>query len=86
MKEHFIGKDKDRSKYAWLSKMTTYSKGSESIGAWLASSFCERINLFANQVVTFGNTVTLLGDGEMETWKLVMSRMIRDFMVFEREH
>ena len=65
MKEYFIGKDKDRSKYAWLSKMTIYSKGSKSIGALLASSFCERVNLFANQVVTFGNT--LLGDGEMET-------------------
>jgi len=76
MKEDFIEKDKDRSKYGWLPKMATCSKG--SIGSLLASSFCERINSCANQVPTLGNT--LLGDGEME--KLVMCRMNRDFMVF----
>jgi len=76
MKEDFIEKDKDRSKYGWLPKMTTCSKG--SIGSLLASSFCERINSCANQVLTLRKT--LLGDGEME--KLVMCRMNRDFMVF----
>ena len=72
MKEDFIEKDKDRSKYGWLPKMATCSKG--SIGSLLASSFCERINSCANQVLTFGNT--LLCDGEME--KLVKCRMNRD--------
>jgi len=47
MKEDFIEKDKDCSKYGWLPKMwlpkiATCSKG--SIGSLLASSFCERIN------------------------------------------
>jgi len=80
MKQDFIEKDKDRSKYGWLPKMATCSKG--SIGSWLASSFCERINSCANQVLTLGNT--LLGDVEME--KLVMCRMNRDFMVFMRKN
>ena len=41
MKEDFIEKDKDRSKYGWLPKMTTCSKG--SIGSLLVSNFCEHI-------------------------------------------
>jgi len=41
MKEDFIEKDKDRSKYGWLPKMATYSKG--SIGSLLVASFCERL-------------------------------------------
>jgi len=48
----------------------------------LASSFCERINSCANQVVTSGNI--LLGDGKME--KLVMCRMNGDCIVFMRAH
>ena len=79
MKEDFIEKDKDRKKYGWLPKMATCSKG--SIGSWLASSFCERINSCANQVLTLGNT--LLSDGDME--KLVMCRMNEDFIVFMRQ-
>jgi len=79
MKEDFIEKNKDRSKYGLLPKMATCSKG--SIRSLLASSFCERINSCANQVLTLGNT--LLG-GEME--KLVMCRMNRDFMVFMRKN
>jgi len=59
--------------------MTTCPKG--SIGFLLVSSFCERINSCADQVLTFVNT--LLGDGEME--KLVTCRMNRDFMVFMRK-
>ena len=59
MKEDFTEQDKDRSKYGWLPKTATCSKG--SIGALLVSSFCECIvNSYANQVVTLGNT--LLGD------------------------
>ena len=80
MKEDFIEKDKDRKKYGWLPKMATCSKG--SIGSLLVSSFCERINSCANQVLTLGNT--LLSDGEME--KLVMCRMNEDFIVFMRQH
>jgi len=80
MKEDFIEKDKDRSKYGWSPKMATCSKG--SIGSLVASSFCERINSCANQVLTFGKT--LLGDGEMEN--SVMCRMNRDFMVFMRKN
>ena len=79
MKEDFIEKDKDRKKYGWLPKMATCSKG--SIGSLLASSFCERINSCANQVLTLGNT--LLSDGEME--KLVMCHMHEDFIVFMRQ-
>jgi len=74
MKEDFIEKDKDCSKYEWLSKMATCSKG--SIGSALASSFCERINSCA-QILTLGNT--FLGDGEME--KKVTRRINRDFIV-----
>jgi len=80
MKEDFIEKDKDRSKYGWLPKMATCSKG--SIGSLLVSSFCERINSCANQVLTLGSI--LLGDGEME--KLVMCRMNRYFMAFMRKN
>ena len=61
MNEDFIEKDKDRSKYGWLPKMATCSKG--SIGSLVASSFCECINSYANQDHTLGDT--LLGDGEM---------------------
>ena len=60
--------------------MSTSSKG--FIGSLLASSFCERINSCANQILTLGNT--LLGDGVME--KLVMCRMNQDFMVFMRKN
>jgi len=80
MKEDFIEKDKDRSNNGWLPTMATCSKG--SIGSLLTSSFCERINSCANQVLTLGNT--LLGDGEMK--KSVMSRMNRDIMVFMRKN
>jgi len=80
MKNDFIEKDKDRSKYGWLPEMATCSKG--SIGSLLASNFCERINSCANQVLTLRNT--LLGDGEMG--KLVMCRLNRDFMVFMRKN
>jgi len=75
MKEDFISKDKDHSKYRWLPKMTTCSKG--SIGSLLTSSFCERINSCGNQAFTLGKT--LLGDGEMEFF--FMYRMNRDFIV-----
>ena len=53
-----------------------------SIGSLLASSFCERINSCANQILTLGNT--LLGDGEMQ--KLVLCRMNQDFIVFMRKN
>ena len=80
MKEDFIEKDKDCSKYGWLPKMTTCSKG--SIGSLLSVSFCDRINSYANQVPTFGNS--LLCDSEME--KLVLCRMNEDFIVCMRKN
>jgi len=80
MKEDFIEKDKDRSKYGWLPKIATCSKG--SIGSLLAVSFCERINSCANQVLTLGNS--LLGDSEME--KSVMCRMNQDLIGFMRKN
>ena len=80
MKEDFIERDMDCSKYGWLPKMATCSKG--SIGSLLASSSWERINSCANQVLTLGKT--LFGDGEIE--KLVMCRMNQDFMVFMRKY
>ena len=80
IKEDFIQKDKDRKKYGWLPKMATCSKG--SIWSLLTSSFCERINSCANQVLALGNT--LMGDGEME--KLVMCSMDEDYIVFMRQH
>ena len=80
MKEDSIEKNKDRGKYGWLPKMASCSKG--SIGSLWASSFSERINSCANQILTFGKT--LLRDGEMP--KLVMCHMNRDFIVFMRKH
>ena len=62
MKEEVINQDPDRALYGYLPQMATFSKG--SVGCLLASSFCERINSCANQVVTDGNT--LLSDKEME--------------------
>jgi len=80
MKEDFIEKDKDHSKYGRLPKMAICSK--RSIGSLLASSFCECINSCANRILTLENT--LLGDGEIE--RLVMCRMNRDFIVFMRKY
>ena len=60
--------------------MATCPKG--SIESLLVSSFCERINSCANQVLTLRNT--LLSDGEME--KLVMCHMNRDFIAFMRKN
>mmetsp|Transcript_28404 Transcript_28404/g.41868 ORF Transcript_28404/g.41868 Transcript_28404/m.41868 type:complete len:98 (-) Transcript_28404:298-591(-) len=56
------------------------SKG--TIGALLASSFCERINSAANLVVTTGNS--LLGTDEINM--LVTLRMNRGFMQFMKRH
>ena len=60
--------------------MATTSRG--SIGAYLAASFCERINFAANKTVTKGNT--LLSGAEVNM--LVVLRMNRRFMVHMREH
>jgi hypothetical protein len=65
--------------YGYLPQMATFSKG--SVGCLLASSFCERINSCANQVVTEGNT--LLSDKEMEM--VVMLRMNESFITFMRK-
>jgi hypothetical protein len=49
MKEDFIEKDEDCSKYEWLPTMGIWSKG--SIGSILASSFCKCINSCTDQAV-----------------------------------
>jgi len=54
MKEDLTEKNKDRSKYGWLPKMATCSKG--STGSLLASSFWERVNSCANRILTLENT------------------------------
>ena len=79
MKEEVINQDPDRALYGYLPQMATFSKG--SVGCLLASSFCERINSCANQVVTDGNT--LLSDKEMEM--VVMLRMNELFIAFMRK-
>jgi len=74
---------KDHSKYKWLPNMATCSKG--SIGSLLASSFCERINSCANQILTLGNTL-LIDHHDSELEKIIMCRMNRDLMVFMRKN
>ena len=59
--------------------MATASKG--SIGAWLASSFCKRVDSVSNQVVTKGNI--LLVPDEIDILKTL--RMNKGFMKFVRE-
>ena len=61
-----IKSDPTRNKYGFLPKMATASK--DQIGTWLASSFCERFNLVANQVVTKENY--LLYPDEIDMLKL----------------
>jgi hypothetical protein len=80
LKKFFIEPDKTGELYGFLPKMATASKC--SIGAFGASSFCERINSAANLILTKGNT--LLGDAEID--KLVVLRMNRDFMAFMRKY
>ena len=58
--------------------MAIISRG--SIGTFLASSFCERINSAGNLVMTDGNT--MLGDEELNM--MATLRMNRDFMKFMR--
>jgi hypothetical protein len=72
--KQFITEDPDRKKYGHLPYMATGSKA--SIGALLASSFCERINSAANIVLHDGN----LKLGEEEINKMTVLRMNRTFM------
>ena len=69
-----VEEDRDGSKFGHLPVMTTASKA--SIGALLASSFCERINSGANIVLHDGN----LKMSEDEINKLTVLRMNKDFM------
>ena len=74
----FIAEDPDKSKYGHLPYMATTSKG--SLGALLASSFCERVNSAANIILTDDNLK--LGDDEVS--KLTMLRMNRPFLEYMR--
>ena len=80
MKKYFINVDDAFEKFGYLPKMATASKG--SIGSFMASSFCERINSAANLILTLGNT--LLSDEEIDM--LVVLRMNRDFLNFMHLH
>ena len=76
----FINPDPTGTVLGYLLQMATTSRG--SIGAYLASSFCGRINSAANQVVI--KEITLLSDEEVSM--LVVLRMNRRFMAYMREH
>ena len=78
LKTHFIEQDPDRAFFGYLPKMATTSQG--SIGALLFASFCERINSYANQVLTSGNSS--LGPALID--KIVVLRMNKKFMKFMR--
>ena len=68
-----------RNKCGFLPKMAAASKG--SIGAWLASSLCKRVNSVANQAVTKGSS--LLAPNEIGM--LATLRMSRNFVKIIRE-
>jgi len=51
----FIKQDPDKKRFGHLPMMAVASRG--SIGGFLASSFCERINSCANLVLTDGNSL-----------------------------
>ena len=74
-----IKSDLMRKKHGCLPKMSTASKG--YIGAWLASSFCERVNSVANKAVTKRNSLLLPDEVDM----IVTLRIIRDFVRIMRE-
>ena len=75
-----IKQDPDKKRFGHLPMMAVASRG--SIGGFLASSFCERINSCANLVLTDGNS--LLSPDEINM--LVTLRMNRDYMQFMREN
>jgi hypothetical protein len=75
-----IKQDPDKKHFGHLPMMAVASRG--SIGGFLASSFCERINSCANLVLTDGNT--LLSKDEINM--LVTLRVNRNFMKFMRDH
>ena len=69
-------KDVSGEKYGLIPKMAIGSKG--CLGFLPASSFCERINSVAKDVMTDGHTV--MKQDSLE--KLVVLRMNRDFMQY----
>jgi hypothetical protein len=75
-----IKQDPDKKHFGHLPMMAIASRG--SIGGFLASSFCERINSCANLILTDGNS--LLSSDEINM--LVTLRMNRKFMQFMREN
>ena len=74
-----IASDPTKEKFGHLPQMATMSRG--SIGALLASSFCERINSAANIVLHEGN----LKLSEEETNMLTTLRMNRPFVDYMRK-
>ena len=70
--------DQDMARFGLLPYMATTCKG--SIGACLASSFCERVNSIAKAVMTLDRTLL---DGE-EMDMLTVLRASKDFIEFMR--
>jgi hypothetical protein len=68
--------DQDMARFGLLPYMATTCKG--SIGACLASSFCERVNSIAKAVMTLDRTLL---DGE-EMDMLTVLRASKDFIEF----
>ena len=75
-----IKQDPHKKQFGHLPMMAVASRG--SIGGFLASSFCERINSCANLILTDGNS--LLSPDEINM--LVTLRMNRKFMQFMRQN
>ena len=75
-----IRADPDRARFGYLPYMATGSKA--SVGAFLASSYAERVNSAGNLILTKGNT--LLADDEIDM--CVVLRMNRNFMAYMRKH
>jgi hypothetical protein len=80
MKHLYLDVPGSKILFGFLPKMAIFSRG--SIGALGASSFCERINSAANQVVTSGNS--MLGTKEINM--IVTLRVNRAYMAYMREH
>jgi hypothetical protein len=79
LRHFFLKDDPEGTKYGYLPKMALASKG--MMCALMASSFCERINSCAVEVVDERNT--LLSQDEID--KVTVLRMNKEFMEFMRK-
>ena len=77
--KQIISVDPKKEQFGFLPYMTTTSRG--SVGAFLASSFCKRINSAANIILHDGNLK--LGEEEINT--LTVLQMNRSFIDYMRK-